>query len=353
MAMQPIQTAICSIGMSGQVFHAPFVLVHPGFEFYAVWERSKNIAAEKYAGVKTYRGLDEMLADEKVELVVVNTPNTTHFDYAKKALLAGKHVIVEKPFTVRLSEADELIRLAQQVGKKLSVFHNRRYDSDYRTIKRVLAEGWLGEVVEAEFHFDRYRAELSPKTHKELPEAGTGALYDLGSHLIDQALQLFGMPEALYADILVLRPHSQVDDYFELLLFYPQRRVRLKCSYLVREPLPGYILHGRNGSFIKAKTDVQETTLQAGVLPGSTDWGLEPETERGLLHADKDGRPFREQVVSERGNYMDYYQGIFDALRHNKPVPVAAESGRDVIRIIEAAFESSRAQQVVPIGGAR
>ena len=347
--MEPIQTAICSIGMSGQVFHAPFVMVHPGFELYAVWERSKNIAAEKYAGVKTFRSLDDMLADEKVELVVVNTPNTTHYVYAKKALLAGKHVIVEKPFTVSASEADELIALAKRVNKKLSVYHNRRYDSDYRTIKRVLAEGWLGEVVEAEFHFDRYRAELSPKTHKEVAAPGTGALYDLGAHLIDQALQLFGMPDALYADLLVLRPHSQVDDYFELVLYYPQRRVRLKCSYLVREPLPGYILHGRKGSFIKAKTDVQETTLQAGVLPGSADWGLEPESEKGLLHAEKEGKPFRELVVSERGNYMDYYQGIFDALRHNKPVPVAPEDGRDVIRIIEAAFESSKKQQVVKL----
>lgn len=347
--MEPIQTAICSIGMSGQVFHAPFLMVHPGFELYAVWERSKNIAAEKYAGVKTFRSLDDMLADEKVELVVVNTPNTTHYVYAKKALLAGKHVIVEKPFTVSASEADELIALAKRVNKKLSVYHNRRYDSDYRTIKRVLAEGWLGEVVEAEFHFDRYRAELSPKTHKEVAAPGTGALYDLGAHLIDQALQLFGMPDALYADLLVLRPHSQVDDYFELVLYYPQRRVRLKCSYLVREPLPGYILHGRKGSFIKAKTDVQETTLQAGVLPGSADWGLEPESEKGLLHAEKEGKPFRELVVSERGNYMDYYQGIFDALRHNKPVPVAPEDGRDVIRIIEAAFESSKKQQVVKL----
>jgi scyllo-inositol 2-dehydrogenase (NADP+) len=328
------------------------VLVHPGFEFYAVWERSKNIAAEKYAGVKTFRSLDEMLADEKVELVVVNTPNITHYAYAKKALQAGKHVIVEKPFTVTTvttSEAGELIALAQQVNRKLSVYHNRRYDSDYRTIKRVLAEGWLGEVVEAEFHFDRYRAELSPKTHKEVAGAGTGALYDLGAHLIDQALQLFGMPDAIYADILVLRPHSQVDDYFELLFYYPQKRVRLKCSYLVREPLPGYILHGRNGSFIKAKTDVQETTLQAGVMPGSTGWGREPDSEKGLLHAEKEGRPFREQVVSECGNYMDYYQGIYDAVRHNKAVPVAAEDARDVIRIIEAAFESSRAQQVVKL----
>ena len=345
--MQPIQTAILSIGMSGQVFHAPFVMVHPGFNFYAVWERSKNIAAEKYNGVTTYRTLEELLADSRVELVVVNTPNTTHYEYTKKALEAGKHVVVEKPFTVRSSEAAELDALAGKMHKKLSVYHNRRYDSDYRTIKRIFSEGWLGEVVEAEFHFDRYRAELSPKTHKEMAEPGTGSLYDLGSHLIDQALQLFGMPDAVFADIEALRPGSQVDDYFELLLYYPKRRVRLKCSYLVREPLPGYILHGRQGSFIKAKTDVQEATLQAGVLPGTPGWGKEPEGEKGLLHAERDGRPFREYVVSEQGNYMDYYQGVYDSIRNNRDVPVPAADGLAVIRIIEAAFESSRQQKII------
>ena len=327
--------------MSGWVFHAPFIVTDPHFKLYAVWERSKNLAEEKYPCVITYRTLEEMLADEAVELVIVNTPNYTHYDYTKKALLAEKHVIVEKPFTVTVKEGEELIELADKQNKKLSVYQNRRYDSDYKTIKKVLDEKLLGDLVEAEFHFDRYSEILSPKVHKEIPGPGTGALYDLGSHLIDQALQLFGMPDAVFADIKVVRPVSKVDDYFDLLLYYPQLRVRIKSSYQVREPLPGYILHGSKGSFIKPKTNIQEELLQKNNVPGNDDWGIEPESERGLLHTEKDQKIIKEYIQSERGNYADYYDGIYEAIRNDKPVPVSAEDGLKVIRIIEAAFKSS------------
>jgi len=345
--MAPIKTALCSFGMSGWVFHAPFIHVHPAFELYAVWERSKNLAEQKYPGVITYRTLEEMLADENIELVVVNTPNYTHYEYARKALLAGKHIIVEKPFTVTTDQGVELMSLAAQHNRMISVYQNRRYDSDYRTIKKILNEGWLGNIVEAEFHYDRYKEELSPKLHKETPGPGTGALYDLGSHLIDQALQLFGMPQAIFADITIMRPISQVDDYFELLLYYPSSRVRLKSSYQVREALPGYVLHGSKGSFIKPKTDVQEALLQAGKIPGTPGWGLEPDSERGLLHTEKNGNIIREQVPSLQGNYLDYYEGIYQCLRHNAPAPVTAEDGLKVVKIIEAAIESSREHKVI------
>jgi len=335
--------------MSGLVFHSPFLSINPGFNFYAVWERTKNEAQKKFPNVITYRTFDEMLNDELVELVIVNTPNYTHFEYAKKALQAGKHVIVEKPFTVTVKEAQELIDLAKNQNKILSVYQNRRYDSDYKTIKKVLDKKLLGEVVEAEFHFDRYREELSPKQHKEIPGPGTGVLYDLGAHLIDQALQLFGWPSKLFADIRIIRPVSKVDDYFEVLLYYPNLRVRLKASYSVREALPGYIIHGLKGSFIKPKTDVQEALLQAGNIPGGEDWGREPQTEKGLLHTEIDGLEERKYIDSEQGNYDDYYSGIYEAIRNNKPVPVTAEEGMNVIRIIEAAFESSKAQKVIQL----
>jgi predicted dehydrogenase len=345
----PIKTALCSFGMSGLVFHSPFLSINPGFNFYAVWERTKNEAQKKFPNVITYRTFDEMLNDELVELVIVNTPNYTHFEYAKKALQAGKHVIVEKPFTVTVKEAQELIDLAKNQNKILSVYQNRRYDSDYKTIKKVLDKKLLGEVVEAEFHFDRYREELSPKQHKEIPGPGTGVLYDLGAHLIDQALQLFGWPSKLFADIRIIRPVSKVDDYFEVLLYYPNLRVRLKASYSVREALPGYIIHGLKGSFIKPKTDVQEALLQAGNIPGGEDWGREPQTEKGLLHTEINGLEERKYIDSEQGNYDDYYSGIYEAIRNNKPVPVTAEEGMNVIRIIEAAFESSKAQKVIQL----
>lgn len=347
--ISPIKTALCSFGMSGLVFHSPFLSINPGFNFYAVWERTKNEAQKKFPNVITYRSLDKMLADDLVELVIVNTPNFTHFEYAKKALEAGKHVIVEKPFTVNVEEAEELIALAKKQNKLLSVYQNRRYDSDYKTIKKVLDKKLLGEVVEAEFHFDRFREELSPKKHKEIPGPGTGVLYDLGAHLIDQALQLFGWPKKVFADIRIIRPLSKVDDYFEVLLYYPNLRVRLKASYAVREPLPGYILHGLKGSFIKPKTDVQEMLLQAGNIPGGKDWGKEPETEKGLLHSEIEGVQVREYMESEQGNYDDYYSGIYEAIRNHKPLPVTAEEGENVIRIIQTAFESSESLKVISL----
>jgi len=343
----PIKTALCSFGMSGWVFHAPFLHLNKGFELYAVWERSKNLAAEKYPGIKTFRTLEEMLADETIELVVVNTPNYTHFDYARKALQAGKHIIVEKPFTVTVAEGEELVNLAKQVGKKISVYQNRRYDSDYKTVRKILDEQWLGRIVEAEIHYDRFNEVLSPKLHKETPGPGTGLVYDLGSHLIDQALRLFGMPEAVFADLDMVRPNSKVPDYMELLLYYPGLRVRVKSSYFVREAPPSYLIHGTKGSFLKARTDVQEKMLQAGESPASPDWGIEPDNEKGLLHTEKDGKVIREYVDSERGNYMEYYNGIYAALRENKPLPVTAEEGVNIIRVIEAANRSSVEKRVV------
>lgn len=347
--MQPINTALCSFGISGRVFHAPFIVANPHFNLYAVWERTKNNVEEKYPQVKIFRTLKEILEDDKIELVIVNTPNYTHYEYTKKALLADKHVIVEKPFTVTVDEGKELIELAEKQNKKLSVYQNRRYDSDYKTIKKILEEKLLGNLVEAEFHFDRYSENLSPKIHKEVPGPGTGSLYDLGSHLIDQALQLFGIPEALFADIRIVRPASQVDDYFNLLLYYPQLRVNIKSSYLVKEALPGYILHGTKGSFLKSKTNIQEEMLQKGEVPTKADWGTEPESEWGFLNTENNGRMIKEYIKSERGNYGDYYNGMYNAIRNNKQVPVSAKDGLNVIKVIEAAFKSVKLKRIVKL----
>lgn len=347
--MQPINTALCSFGMSGWVFHAPFIEANPNFKFYSVWERSKDLARQKYPDVKVVRTLEELLADPAVELVIVNTPSITHYDYAKQSLLAGKHTIVEKPFTATVAQAQELIDLSKKQNKILSVYQNRRYDSDYKTVKKVLDDGLLGAIKEVEIHYDRFNPALSPKAHKEVGGPAVGGLYDLGAHLIDQALQLFGMPAALFADIMTMRPDSKVDDFFEVLLYYPTFRVRLKSSYYVREALPGYVLHGEKGSFIKPKTDVQETLLQAGNKPGLPEWGIEPEKESGLLHTEKDGDIIKAHIPSLQGNYGDYYQGIFQAIRNKAKVPVSAEEGMNVIKIIEAAFKSNAEKRVVEL----
>ena len=345
--MTPVRTAICSFGMSGKVFHAPFLHLHEGFTLHSVWERSKKTAAEFYPGIKSADTYEQLLADDAVELIVVNTPNYTHFDYTKKALLAGKHVVVEKPFTNTVSEAEELQALAAAQGKVLAVYHNRRWDSDFQTVQQVVRQGLLGEIVEAEIHFDRFKEELSPKAHKEMPQPGTGVLYDLGSHLIDQALVLFGMPEEVFADIRIVRPISQVDDYFEVLLYYPNLRVRLHASYLVREAGPGFILHGSKGSFLKSRADVQEAALLAGALPQGGEWRQEPESEQGLLHTEKEGRVVRENIPTLAGNYHGYYNGIYEAIRNGAPAPVTATDGLNIIRIIEAAQRSSKEGKVI------
>lgn len=345
--MQIINTALCSFGMSGSVFHAPFLQLHPAFNFYAVCERSSDEAQKIYPQAKQYRRLQDMLADEQVELVVVNTPNVLHFEHTKMALLAGKHVVCEKPFTTTYAEAKELIDLAAERSLQLTVYQNRRFDSDFRTIRSVLQQQLLGDIVEAEFHFDRFKLALNSKAHKEIAIKGTGALYDLGSHLLDQALQLFGFPIAVFADVMAMRPGSAVDDYFEVLLYYPTKRVRIRGSYFVKEPLPGYVIHGTIGSFIKPKTNIQEEQLQAGISPDDPLFGIEPTDERGLLHTVIDGETIRDHLPSLTGSYLDYYEGVYQAIRNNAALPVTAHQASDVIRLIEAAFKSHEQKAVV------
>ena len=349
MNFTPINTALCSFGMSGYVFHAPFISANPKFNFYGVLERTKDNAHEKYRNVKTFRTLEEMLADENIELVIVNTPSVTHYEFAKQVINAGKNIVVEKPFTATVAQAEELIQLAKEKNVTLSVYHNRRYDSDFKTVKKILDEGWLGNIIDAEIHYDRFEPELSYKAHKEMPTAAVGSLYDLGSHLIDQALVLFGLPNAVYADLNTYRPGSKVEDYFDVKLFYPTFKVTLKSSYFVREPLPGNIFHGTKGSFIKSKSDVQEKELQAGKTPGTKDWGKEPENEKGLLHTEKDGKIIKEYIPTINGNYMEYYDGIYDAIRNHKSVPVSGKEGMNVIKIIEAAIRSNKERRLIDL----
>lgn len=345
--MRKIKTALCSFGMSGRVFHAPFIHLHPGFDLYAFLERTHNRAADVYPSIKTFRSLPELLNDEDIELVIVNTPNATHYEYAKLAIAAGKHVVVEKPFTIHAEEGHELIERARSANVKLSVFQNRRWDSDFKTVQQIVQRKVLGDIVEAEIHFDRFNESLSPKLHKETPGPGTGILYDLGPHMIDQAVQLFGRPDAVFADLAIVRPISKVDDYMELILFYPGLRVRLKGSYLVREAVPSYILHGLKGSFLKPRADVQEADLQRNLVPGGADWGKEPESGRGLLHTEVDGQIIREYIPSLQGNYSDYYDGIYRSVALDEPLPVTAEEGLYCIQVIEAAYRSAAEKRII------
>lgn len=336
-----INTALCSFGMSGAVFHAPFISTNLKFSLYGVLERTKNLAQEKFRNVKTFRNLEEMLADENIELVVVNTPNVTHFEIAKKVIYSGKHIIIEKPFTATVKQAEELIKLAEEKNVMLSVYQNRRYDSDFKTVKSILDKELLGDIVEVEIHYDRFDPNLSYKIHKETPTPATGTLYDLGTHIIDQAIVLFGFPNAVYADLDSFRPNSKVNDYFDVKLFYANQKVNLKSSYFVREALPAYIFHGKKGSFIKSRGDVQEADLQAGKNYNIKSWGIELESENGLLNTEKNGEYIKEFIPTLKGDYMEYYDELYEAIRNNKTVPVSGEDGKKVIDVIEAAIKSN------------
>jgi predicted dehydrogenase len=347
--MQKIKTALLSYGMSGKVFHAPFLELHPGFDLIGSWERSKKLIQEDFPEVTSFPSLESILEDESIDLVVVNTPIDTHFEYAKKVLLAGKHAIVEKAFTSNVAESEELAALSKEKGLKLSVFQNRRWDSEFKTVKKVLDEKVLGEIVEAEFHFDRYNPILSPKVHKETVNSGSGILKDLGPHIIDQALYLFGLPNAVFADIRITRAHSVVDDYLDILLYYSNLRVRLKAGFFVREPNPSYVVHGKKGSFLKSRGDVQEDELKLGNKPNLTTWGTEKEGQEGLLHTEIEGKIIKKKVPTLQGNYYDFFDAAYKAIAHNTAEPVTAQDGVNVMRIIEAAFQSSNQKQAIDL----
>ena len=347
--MQKINVALCSFGMSGWVFHAPFIELHPGFNLYAVWERSEKRAAAKYPAIKSFDTIDAMLADDTIDMVVVNTPTYTHFEYAKKALMHNKHVLVEKAFTTTVAEAGELVHMAGQRNLLLGVYQNRRYDSDLKTVKKIIDKGLLGDIKEAEFHYDRYNLALSPKAHKETCNAGSGILHDLGPHLIDQALYLFGMPQSVFGFVGIQRPNSVVNDYVDILLFYPHFNVRLKAGLIVKEPPASFIVHGTKGSFLKPRADVQEDDLKKGMMPDNVDWGKEPDDAMGTLNIVKDGETIREKIISERGDYMEVYNSWYEAITQNKQPFASGKEGLNVMRIIETVQQSHAHKKVIEL----
>ncbi|WP_367756091.1 Gfo/Idh/MocA family oxidoreductase [Flavobacterium sp. WC2430] len=346
--MQKIKTALLSYGMSGKVFHAPFIEFHPGFELLGSWERSKKLIQLDYPEVKSYPTLEAILEDD-IDLVVVNTPVGTHFEYAKKVLLAGKHAIVEKAFTTTVAEAQELAALAKEKGVKLAVFQNRRWDSDLKTVRQVLLDGSLGDIVEAEFHFDRYNPKLSPKQHKETANSGAGILKDLGPHLIDQALYLFGFPTAVMGDIRFTRDNSLVDDWIDITLYYDTLRVRLKASFFVREAIPAYQIQGKKGSFLKPRGDIQENDLKIGKKPNLASWGTESIDNEGLLHTEIEGKIIHGKIPTLQGNYYSFFDGVYHSIMNNTIEPVTAQDGVHVMQIIEAAIQSSAQKKIIEL----
>ncbi len=343
----PIVTSILSYGMSGEVFHAPLLAAHPGFQLKSALQRKGDLSHQHYPSIKIVRSLEEVLNDSDVELVVVNTPNDTHYDYTVKALEAGKHVIVEKPFTNTADDAQKLIAMAKKKNRLLSVFQSRRWDGAFMTLKKIVASGVLGKIVEYEAHYDRFRNYIAPNTWKEEPGPGSGILYNLGSHMLDQVLVLFGKPETVSARIGIQRPGGKVDDFYDLRLSYDNLNVIVKSSYLVREQVPLYIVHGVNGSFVKYGIDPQEEALKAHQIPGTPGWGTEPEKLWGKLNTEINGLHFEGKIETLAGNYLGYYQNIYEAIREGKELTVKAEQAMGVIQLIEAAIKSNKEKREI------
>ncbi len=313
----------------------------------SVLERTHHNAASLFPDASLVRRYEELISDPGVELVIVNTPDRFHFDMASKALAAGKHVVVEKPFTLTALEAEALIAKAAACRRLLTVFQNRRWDGDFMTVRQVVESGRLGKLVEFEAHFDRYRPEVAQNTWKEEGVERGGVLYNLGSHMVDQALQLFGVPRAVTAHLRICRPEAKVYDYYDVRMHYPELTVILKSSYLVAEQGPRYILHGMQGSFLKWGIDPQEERLKQGLLPAGERWGEEPESNWGLLHTIWHEADFQEIVHTIPGDYPAFYRNLYAAVRHGEPLAVKPEEALTGIRVLEACLESHKQQKTI------
>ncbi|MEO5891333.1 MAG: Gfo/Idh/MocA family oxidoreductase [Ferruginibacter sp.] len=348
-----INVGLIGFGIGGQIFHAPFISGVKGLnlaKIRAAKEAQVASASEHYPNAQIVPQTEDILNDDSIGLVVISTPNTSHHPLAKAAILAGKHVVLDKPFTLNTVEADELIALAVEHGKILTVYHSRRFDSDFRTVQKLLKNGLLGTLVEFESHYDRFRNFFKPGAWREEDQPGAGILFDLGSHLIDQALVLFGLPESVYADLRIQRKDARVTDNFDLVLNYPGLKVTLKAGMLVREALPRFTLLGDQGSFIKYGLDVQEEALKKGHNPisHSTGWGVEPIAIWGKLNTDINGIHFVGNIESETGNYTSFYQNVYDVIVKKAELFVKPTEARNTMRIIELAVQSNVEKAVVP-----
>lgn len=335
-----IRVALASYGMSGKVFHAPLITANPNFELYKVLERHHQNSVAKYPGVSVVKQFEDILNDEAVDLVVVNTPNPYHFSMCKAALEAGKHVVVEKPFVNNTGEGQQLIDLARSKNKVLTVFQNRRLDSDFLTVQKILEKELLGYMVEYEAHYDRYRNYVEPNTWKEEAGPGSGILFNLGSHMIDQALVLFGLPQTITAKLDVQRKGAKSFDSYHLLFAYKDFNVVLKAGYLVRDPGPRYKILGNLGTFTKFGIDPQEDALKAGLLPEGPAWGQETPDIRGKLDTEIQGLHFQGTIASEAGNYNLFYENLHEAITSGAALLVKPQEALQVIRMIELAMQS-------------
>ncbi|WP_313385508.1 Gfo/Idh/MocA family oxidoreductase [Chishuiella sp.] len=348
MTKNKINTAIIGYGFSGSIFFAPFLHLHDGFELIGAVERNSKKIQKDYDYVKSFDTIDELLNDNTIELVVVNTPIDTHYELAKKVLEAGKNIIVEKTFTNNAEQALELFELAKSKNLHLFVYQNRRFDSDFLTTEKVINSGKLGKIVEATISYDFYIPKTRGNVHTEQALSG-GEFNNRGSHIIDQTIKLFDVPDAVFADFSAFRPNSPVEDYFEVILIYPDKRVKVRATDISLANQHGYIIHGINGSFLKSRSDIQEERLLDGEKPKSTPWSSEDKSEQGKLTYLENGEKVVETILTEDGNYYNYFEAVFQSIRNNAPSPVTGWDGYKTMLVMDAARESAATKKVINI----
>ncbi|HYL61252.1 MAG TPA: oxidoreductase [Candidatus Methylomirabilis sp.] len=345
-----IDVGLIGFGLAGRAFHAPVIRAVPGLRLAAILQRSGQEAAKAYPDVRVVRSLDELLAIQEIRLVVVATPNDSHYSLARQCLTAGRDVLVDKPFTLKLEEAVALVRVAKEQGRILTVYQNRRYDGDFAALQELAASGTLGRIVRFEANYDRYRPQLKPGAWRERSGPGTGIFWDIGPHLIDYALQLFGVPESVTADIRIEREGAVADDAFDVAFHYPHgRRADLRSSILAAASRPHFTLHGTLGAFVKHTVDPQESNLRHGLIRPGMPWGGEPEENWGVLTLAENGNLVQRRIPSGNCDYRDFYANLRDALLGKAELAVSPEYALDVMRLLEIARQSSAERRTIPV----
>jgi predicted dehydrogenase len=347
--METLKVCIIGFGLSGRVFQAPFLNINPKFTLAKIYSSRLSEINKLYPNVEVVAHTDDIINDPTIDLVVISSPNTEHFPQSKAALQKGKHVIIEKPFVTNLNHGNELIELAKQHNKVLAVFHNRRWDGDFKTVKKIIESGALGAISEYEVHFDRYRPEVDFSNWRSHELPGSGVFFDLGPHLIDQTVALFGMPKAVFGDIRIARSGGLVDDTFEVILYYENHRAKLKAGVIVKELGPHFIIHGNKGSFVKYGLDPQEELLKGGALPVGDNWGRDDDELHGILNVMQEGHEIRNRFKTLNGNYMGFFDNVYEAITEQKPLNVTAETALKTIQIILKAIESAEKKQVLTL----
>jgi scyllo-inositol 2-dehydrogenase (NADP+) len=335
----PIVTGLMAFGMSGRIFHAPFIHTNPGFTLKAVVERNQKKAQAIYPDIISYNAIDDLLNDEEIELIIVNTPSNTHLEYAIRAMQAGKHVLIEKPATATAAQVKELFDVGRELNRHVMIYQNRRFDSGFFSTKEVIESGRLGELIEVIFRMDRYKAKIGVKAFKETKNVpANGLVYDLGPHLIDNVIALFGRPLSFSKTTGIYREGSEVPDYFHFHLTYPnQLNVYLTAGLLMAEEQPGFVVNGTLGSFVKARTDVQEAQLDTGMMPTDEGYGVEPAGNEGkLVLMGLDNQKTVEAVPSHKGDYNQIFDAVCHTIRNNALFPVTEEHIAWQLELLEA-----------------